>query len=60
MFSAALYARVQLFRTTSHTGPRVQRASGIPCSLVFEGDNDRHTSGKSCREMADVHLLSEV
>ena len=36
MFSAALYARVQLFCTILHTRPRVQRASGIPCSLFGE------------------------
>ena len=59
MFSAALYARVRFFRTTSHTRPRVQRASGIPCSL-FLRDNDMQTSGESCREKADVYLLSEI
>ncbi|MBR1230746.1 hypothetical protein JQ597_20200 [Bradyrhizobium sp. AUGA SZCCT0177] len=35
MFSAALYARVQLSLHYSHTRPRVQRASGIPCALSF-------------------------
>jgi len=33
MFSAALYARVQFVLCKSHAGPRVQRASGIPCAL---------------------------
>jgi hypothetical protein len=38
----------------------VQRASGIPCSLIFEGHNDRQTSGKPCREKADVYLVFEM
>jgi hypothetical protein len=42
-----------------HTGPRVQRASDIPCSLV-SGDNDTQTSGASRRENADVYLLFEI
>jgi hypothetical protein len=33
-----LYARVRIFLCILHTRPRVQRASGIPCSL-FEGEN---------------------
>ncbi len=37
----------------------MQRASGIPCSLFWR-DNDRQSSGKSCRENADVHLLFEI
>ena len=32
--SAALYARVRILSYTLHTRPRVQRASGIPCSLI--------------------------
>jgi hypothetical protein len=42
-----------------HTGPRVQRASGIPCSLVLSGDNETQTSGVSRRENADLYLLLE-
>jgi hypothetical protein len=57
MFSAALYARVRFFSTHLHTRPRVQRASGIPCSLI-RGRNDRQTSGKPCREIADVYLVA--
>jgi hypothetical protein len=30
-----------------HTGPRVQRASGIPCSLIISRDNETQTSGVS-------------
>jgi hypothetical protein len=34
------------------TGPRVQRASGIPCALCLEGKaNDWQSSGKSRREI---------
>jgi hypothetical protein len=40
MFSAALYARVRFVFYPLHTRPRVQRASGIPCSLVFEGQRN--------------------
>src|ERR1700676_2837443 len=57
--SAALYARVRILCTTLHTRPRVQRASGIPCSLLFEG-NDMQTSGASRRENADVYLLFDI
>jgi hypothetical protein len=42
-----------------HTGPRVQRASGIPCSLRSR-DNETQTSGEWCREIADVYLLFEI
>ena len=55
MFSAALYARVRYFYYNLHTRPRVQRASGIPCSLI-QGRNDRQTSGYQCREIADLYL----
>ena len=54
-----LYARVRILCTTLHTRPRVQRASGIPCSLLFEG-NDMQTSGASRRENADVYLLFDI
>jgi hypothetical protein len=37
----------------------VQRASGIPCSLVLSGDNETQTSGVSRRENADLYLLLE-
>jgi hypothetical protein len=43
--------------TLLHTGPRVQRASGIPCSLIISRDNEMQTSGVSRRETADVYLL---
>jgi len=36
-----------------HTGPRVQRASGIPCSLSWEIQGD--DSGRPCREIADPY-----
>jgi hypothetical protein len=37
----------------------VQRASGIPCSLQFEG-HETQTSGVSRRENVDVYLLFEI
>src|SRR5882757_3111005 len=43
--------------THLHTRPRVQRASGIPCSLIILRDNETQTSGASRREKANVHLL---
>jgi hypothetical protein len=60
MFSAALYAHVQLSLSNLHMRPRVQRASGIPCSLIISRDNDMQTSGWSCREKANVYLLFEI
>jgi hypothetical protein len=37
----------------------VQRASGISCSLQFEG-HETQTSGVSRRENVDVYLLFEI
>ena len=37
-----------------HTRPRVQRASGIPCSLPLEGQRNA-SLGQSCRENADAY-----
>jgi hypothetical protein len=54
-----LYARVRFSLPILHTGPRVQRASGIPCSLQFEG-HETQTSGASRRENVDVYLLFEI
>jgi len=46
MFSAALYARVRNLYPL-HTGPRVQRASDIPClPQFFEGDNETQDLGQ--------------
>jgi hypothetical protein len=42
-----------------HARPRVQRASGISCSLQFEG-HETQTSGVSRRENVDVYLLFEI
>src|ERR1700730_11312530 len=41
-----------------HTRPRVQRASGIPCSLLG-GRTKPQASGRPCREKADVRLVFE-
>ena len=59
MFSAALYARVLFYSCILHTRPRVQR---IRHSLLprLREDDDRQSSGKSCRENADVYLLFDM
>ncbi len=55
-----LYARVRISLCNLHTRPRVQRASGIPCSLYDRGDRPfQQSSGKPCREKADAYLLFE-
>jgi hypothetical protein len=41
-----------------HTRPRVQRASGIPCSLIFEGQRNANLGRFPPRD-ADVYLLFE-
>jgi hypothetical protein len=38
----------------------VQRASGIPCSLVISRDNETQTSGASPPRDADVYLLFDI
>jgi hypothetical protein len=48
------------FRTYLHTRPRVQRASGIPCSLHFGGTTNRKTRATSCRENANAYPLFEI
>jgi hypothetical protein len=47
-----LYARVRISLCSLHTRPRVQRAPGLPCALLFEGASFWQTSGASCREIA--------
>jgi hypothetical protein len=59
MFSAALYARVRFVFHPLHTRPRVQRASGIPCSLMFEGQRNANLGRIPPRD-ADVYLLFET
>ena len=38
--------------------PRVQRAPGLPCALLFEGGMNLQNSGKCCREKAEVCVTS--
>jgi hypothetical protein len=46
-----LYARVRTSLCSLHTGPRVQRAPGLPCALSCQsGQAARHNSGASRRE----------
>src|SRR6202042_307081 len=41
-----------------HTRPRVQRAPGLPCALLFLGARTRlQTPGTCCRENAKSHLF---
>ena len=37
MLRLYLYARVRVFCAQLHTGPRVQRAPGLPCALYVRG-----------------------
>jgi hypothetical protein len=41
-FPLNLYARVRFFMRKQRTRPRVQRAPGFPCALLFSGGSDRH------------------
>src|SRR6202043_1497620 len=41
-----------------HTRPRVQRAPGFPCALLFRGWQSTQNSGASRRENADAHPLA--
>ncbi len=50
-----LYARVRFFAQFLRTRPRVQRAPGIPCSLiVYEGHERRISSGRASPASIDV------
>ena len=53
MLPLDLYARVRTFYPL-HTRPRVQRAPGLPCALLFyeEGKAKQQASGETCREIA--------
>ena len=56
MFSAALYARVRFLLV--HFAHEIAGAARIRHSLLpHRGGNDRQTSGKPCREIADVYLV---
>ena len=51
MLSAGPVCLCAHFFVLMHTGPRVQRAPGLPCALYFEeGQASRHNSGASRRE----------
>ena len=52
MLRLYLYARVRVLKRKLHTGPRVQRAPGLPCALhVPEGQKKMQTSGDPRREI---------
>ena len=45
VFPLNLYARVRIYSCILHTGPRVQRAPGLPCALSIGGPNDLQNFG---------------
>jgi hypothetical protein len=56
-----LYARGRFVLCSLLTGPRVQRAPGVPCALCLEGKEDFwQTSGVSRREIAKLRLHSSL
>jgi hypothetical protein len=56
MLRLYLYARVRVLMRKLHTGPRVQRAPGLPCALL-SSRAARLTAnlGQACREKANVY-----
>jgi len=56
MLPLNLYARVRVLLRTLHTRPRVQRAPGLPCALVFKEGTTMQTSGELRREIAKSRL----
>ncbi len=58
--SAGPVCSCAFFRAFVHTRPRVQRASGFPCALLFsEGDNRRKARAQSRREIGNLRLQGE-
>src|SRR6266404_9625299 len=58
MLRLYLYARVRVLMRKLHTGPRVQRAPGLPCALSYSrGQQLEQTSGSSCRENAYAYSV---
>src|SRR5882757_3166631 len=55
-----LYTRVRVFLCTLHTRPRVQRAPGIPCSLVSRGTTFLHTLGRIAPRECEVMFAYHV
>jgi hypothetical protein len=53
VFPLNLYARVRFCLLLLHTGPRVQRAPGLPRALFFWGEMNLQNSGGCCREKAE-------
>jgi hypothetical protein len=54
-----LYARVHIFLCILHTRPRVQRAPGIPCALLFSRVNLIKTRAHRAAR-ARRHVLDEA
>src|SRR4051794_16829312 len=58
MLRLYLYARVRVFCAQLHTGPRVQRAPGLPCALYSPGGttDDAELGRKMSREGKAVSI----
>ena len=66
-----LYARVRILLHLLHTRPRVRRAPGLPCALVFEGKVFLQNFGRNalrecggvssrhCERSEAIHLAEE-
>jgi hypothetical protein len=54
MLPLNLYARVRVLLCAMHTGPRVQRAPGLPCALYFEGANEDENLGRNAPRDREV------
>ena len=57
MFSAALYARVRNLLPIAHETAGAARIRHSLLPHFFEGDNEMKTSGRSCRENANLYPL---
>jgi hypothetical protein len=57
MLSAGPVCSCAHFLVPLHTGPRVQRAPGLPCALVILGDTSgRINSGRASPASVEVRL----
>ena len=53
-----LYARVHFYPITAHTGPRVQRAPGLPCALLAERAASRRKPRAPRAARSRTYILS--
>jgi len=57
MLRLYLYARVRVPMRKLHTGPRVQRAPGLPCALPFWRANEAKLGRDASREREAVSTV---